>query len=288
MTDTANVPAELVAALEAVRDAPAGEPQQQAAEQIIPALLNAFGPGTAARLEALALQRQAVEKLRLADRLEYRAAFVAVVAEAEQSRQAAESEAEMLAEVERVSLGNVRQAEDRHREAAEHHRECAQAADDAATTGDTPQVQTELLVFADKAQQVADRFAAKLDQARQTHARDVSYASAAREQVKVAKQAEAAARAALTAAEQHPENAPRSAYTLLLGLSDAVKDSASLTNTERSTLRGLVASLSTTIGADAAAVERGHQQGLAEGRDEARRATSTMPQTQQTIQAPRM
>jgi hypothetical protein len=246
------------------------------------ALTASIGPGWKSVGQAAKLQQEAYKLLREADAQAQRAVLAAQLPPIEQARQVAEQEAEALAEAEHVAVGNVRHAEDRQREAAVHARECAVAAEDAALVGEVPQVQTELLVFADKAQQVAAQFTTKLTETRRDHAHALARADAARDLVKELKALEQAAKDVLADAEQHPERAPRSTFTLSLGMTAAAGDWSSLTQDEQVTLRSLVANLAEAVGADRGfrneSRTAGYAEGLKAGRDEARSAVAAMPQ----------
>jgi hypothetical protein len=288
MTDIAEalaeLPAEVGEALAAMANAPEGEARDQAAEQAANALLGALGLGSEMRVraEAVALQRQALAKLREADQAEHITRLASLLAEAEQQRRDAATEAETLTEATAVTLGALRHAQDQHQAATDHYRECQDAVENAAMIGDTPQVQTELIVVEGAARRVLDQFADAVVSAERAHAQAVADAAEAHQRVKAAKLAEKATRDAHTGAERHPDRAPRSVFTLSLGMTDSIGAFSTLTDAERATLRNLVADLAQSIGADRAARaesrQAGYNKGLSAGREEGRLGTMGMTQ----------
>jgi len=251
--------------------------------QVETELGGALGPGWRNVAEAAQLQAKAYALLREADAQAQRAELAGQLPAIEQARAVAEREAESADAAERVELGNVRHAEDRHREALDHARACSDAARDAAEIGETPAVQTELIAIRYAASEVADQFGTRLAEARQSHAQAAARAGATREAVSALRKVEQSARAVLADAQAHPESAPRSAFTLSLGMTQASSEWSTLTGEERSTLRALVADLAASVGADRGfrdeSRQAGYDAGLKAGREEARRYLSGLPST---------
>jgi hypothetical protein len=189
-----------------------------------------------ARGRAAVLQKQAADLLDGADRTEYTLAVTEKAQAAGEKLVEAETSAEELAELARVALGAERHAADKATEAAEFYRECRDAAEEAALIGDTPEVQTDLLVRAEKAQVVLNDFAAAADRASLGRVDAEAARDSMRELVKVRKAEKADADAVVAAAPD--AELPMSEFTVLFDGLRRVFAGVPMTGAEREALQG--------------------------------------------------
>ncbi|MER6329244.1 hypothetical protein ABT298_07880 [Streptomyces sp. NPDC001034] len=198
------------------------------------------------RVEAVAKQQEASALLDQADRIDYAAKLKAAVAELEQPKEQAAQEEKRLEAALTNAIRDERDAEDRARDAAENARQAADAEKRAAKNHADAATQTEALLRARAAADVASRARATAEGAT-THRRSVeSQLDAARQvTVRAEERYELAAQVA-----DNPPHVPASEWTLTLDGVRRLLMGTQLTESDRGIVSLFVRDASRKLGLD--------------------------------------